>query len=138
MFLKLRSELLRDLNRFQSLAVANNAADSLHRPASYCAVAVFECYVHGQRLHADPLNRQSHGEDIFILRWRFKAAGRGDAGPADCGAVRQMFDDGKAKRPEKFVFRLLHPAIEVGEVDDARHVGFAELHAASHLERRSH
>ena len=49
-----------------------------------------------------------------------------DARPADLFAVG-FTDHAHPNRTQEIVFGLLHVGKEIGEVNDARHVGFAEL-----------
>ncbi len=61
-----------------------------------------------------------------------KVAGGVDAGPGDAfviGDLVWVFPDGEVDRAEEGVFGALHEAEEVGEVDDAGHVGVGELDA---------
>src|SRR5204862_705880 len=56
--------------------------------------------------------------------------------PADHLPIRLLLHDAQAQRPEILVLRLFHPAIEVGEVNDPRHVGLGELHSPGRREQR--
>jgi hypothetical protein len=59
------------------------------------------------------------------------------ARPADGGAAF-MGVNGGAERAKERVLGLLHHAVEIGEMDDARHVGLGELDAAEQLELVGH
>ena len=61
-----------------------------------------------------------------------EVAGGVDAGPGDAFVVGDLvwvFPDGEVDGAEEGVFGALHEAEEVGEVDDAGHVGVRELDA---------
>ncbi len=83
------------------------------------------------------LNDQVEFHDFLEAEWATVIAGGMDAGESE-GRLVAWEDDGKAEGSEEGVFDRFHVSEELGEVDDASHVGFVELDAAGGFELERH
>lgn len=83
------------------------------------------------------LDQEVDLDELLEAERASEVAGSVDAWKAD-GGMGLGHDDGEAERTQEGVFGVLHVAEEVGEMDDAGHVGFVELNPSRRLEIESH
>lgn len=83
------------------------------------------------------LDEEVDFDDVLEAERAAEVAGGVDAGESD-GGMGLGHDHGEAEGAEEGVLGVLHVAEEVGEMDDAGHVGFVEFDAASSLEIEGH
>src|SRR5688572_18254133 len=127
-------DVRRDVDRLHGLA--GFRADALDRdfPScdSYVALGDNAFISNGARILAD--NAQVHFELVLEFQRPVKLERRLDPWPADAGSI----GDAQPGLAPHGVLRLFEIAEEPAEMDDARHVGFVELHTALQAKFRWH